>query len=235
MPSSSVWHRSPFFIGKRECPDLAKLNSPPSWPSVTSDDAKPWRNWNCSRPRPRSPEQNAERLDAGSLGSSMGWRGAWPQGSTSRTSETYLTRAETSLAGVAEPLPDLPDDLVDLVRPQQGGFLFQLRTPCHHDPVHRPLPSIAFLSDLSDGPFPFLKMHWLFPSPFGIIRSGPPRCQVPAPSPRTRSCATTSSTARRRIGYSVVNCRHRANNRGKLWTDFAGGGKLSLFRPSASG
>ena len=75
-----------------------------------------------------------------------------------------------SSAEVAEPLLNLSHDYVDLERPQKGRFLFQLCTPCHQDLVHSRLLVIAFINNLLDGHFPFLKTHRLFLLEFGIAR-----------------------------------------------------------------
>ena len=75
-----------------------------------------------------------------------------------------------SSADVAEPLSDLSHDSVDLKRLQQSRFLFQSRTPCHQDLVRSLLFVTAFVNNLSDGRFPFLKMHRPFLCDFGIAR-----------------------------------------------------------------
>ena len=62
----------------------------------------------------------------------------------------------------AEPLPDLPHDLVDLERLQQGRFLFQLRTPFRQYLVRSLSLVVAFANNLLDGHFPVLKTHQLF-------------------------------------------------------------------------
>jgi hypothetical protein len=77
---------------------------------------------------------------------------------------------QSSSAGVLEPLSDLSDDFVDLVRMQSGRFLFQLRTPCHQDLVRFVLLVTAFSNDFKDGPFPILKTHRLFLFAFDIAR-----------------------------------------------------------------
>jgi hypothetical protein len=78
-----------------------------------------------------------------------------------------------SSADVAEPLSDFSHDFVDLERLQKGRFLFQLRTPYLQDFIFAPfiLLVIAFITNLLDGRFPFLKMHRLFLFDFGT-RSG---------------------------------------------------------------
>jgi hypothetical protein len=73
-----------------------------------------------------------------------------------------------SSIGVAKPLLDLAHDFVDLERLQKGRFLFQLCTPCHQDRVDSRLLLIAFINDLLDRHFPFLKSHRLFLLEFGI-------------------------------------------------------------------
>ena len=75
-------------------------------------------------------------------------------------------------ADVAEPLPDLSHDPVDLERLQEGRFLLQLRTPCHQDSilVRSLLLVIVFINNLLDRHFPFLKTHRLFLFDFGIAR-----------------------------------------------------------------
>ena len=75
-----------------------------------------------------------------------------------------------SSADVAEPLPDFSHNFVDLERLQKGRFLFQLRTPCHQDHVRSLLLVIAFINNLLDGRFPFLKTHRLFLFDFVIAR-----------------------------------------------------------------
>ena len=75
-----------------------------------------------------------------------------------------------SSAEVAEPLSDLSHDFVDLEWLQKGRFLFQLCTPCHQDCVDSRLLVNAFINNLLDGHFPFLKTHRLFLLEFGIAR-----------------------------------------------------------------
>ncbi len=64
-----------------------------------------------------------------------------------------------SSAVAAEPFLDLSHDFVDLEWLQKGRFLFQLCTPCLQDRVHSRLLVIAFINNLLDGHFPFLKTH----------------------------------------------------------------------------
>jgi hypothetical protein len=73
-----------------------------------------------------------------------------------------------SRADVAEPLSDLPHDFVDLERLQKSRFLLQLCTPCNQDLVRSLFIVIAFINDLLDGHFPFLKTHRLFLFDFGV-------------------------------------------------------------------
>jgi len=75
-----------------------------------------------------------------------------------------------SSAKVAEPSLDLSHDFVNLECLQKGRFLFQLCTPCRQDRVHSHLLVIAFINNLLDGHFPFLKTHRLFLLEFGIAR-----------------------------------------------------------------
>ncbi len=75
-----------------------------------------------------------------------------------------------SSAEVAEPLLDLSHDFVDVEWLQKGRFLFHLFTPCHQDRVHSRLLVIAFINNLLDGYFPFLKTHRLFLLEFGTAR-----------------------------------------------------------------
>jgi len=74
-----------------------------------------------------------------------------------------------SSAEVAEPLLDLSHDFVGLEWLQESRFLFQLCTPCQQDRVHSRLPVIAFINNLLDGHFPFLKTHRLVLLEFGIV------------------------------------------------------------------
>jgi len=72
----------------------------------------------------------------------------------------YFRRAAlVSSAEVAEPFSDLSHDFVDLERLQKGRFLFQLCTPGLQNRVHSRLLVIAFINNLLDGHFPFLKTH----------------------------------------------------------------------------
>jgi hypothetical protein len=77
-----------------------------------------------------------------------------------------------SSAKAAEPLSDLSDDFVDSEWLQNGRFLFQLRTPYLQNLILAPfiLLVIAFINNLLDCRFPFLKMHRLFLFDFGIAR-----------------------------------------------------------------
>ncbi len=77
-----------------------------------------------------------------------------------------------SSADAAEPLSYFSHDFVDLERLQKRRFLFQLRTPCHQDSILALflLLVIAFINNLLDGRFPFLKLHRLFLFDFGIAR-----------------------------------------------------------------
>ncbi len=87
-----------------------------------------------------------------------------------------------SSAEVVESLLDLSHDFVDLEWLQKGRFLFQLCTPCRQDPVHSCLLVIAFIKNLLDGHFPFLKTHRLFLLEFDFVRHTqnasviPPHC-----------------------------------------------------------
>ena len=77
-----------------------------------------------------------------------------------------------SSAKVAEPLSDLPHDFVDSERLQKSRFLLQLCTPRHQAPVRSLFIVIAFINDLLDGRFPFLKRHRLFLFDFGVESYG---------------------------------------------------------------
>jgi hypothetical protein len=81
-----------------------------------------------------------------------------------------------SFAVNAEPLSDRSHDLVDLERLQKGRFLFQLHTPLRQDfiPATFRWIVIAFINNLLDGRFPFLKTHRLFLFDCGIgVPDGP--------------------------------------------------------------
>ena len=81
-----------------------------------------------------------------------------------------------SLADGAEPLSGLSHDLVYLERLQKGRFLFQLRSPRNQDLVRSLLLVIAFINNLLDGHFPFLKTHRLFLFDFSVTRWAVERC-----------------------------------------------------------
>jgi hypothetical protein len=73
-----------------------------------------------------------------------------------------------SSAGLAAPSSDLSHKFVDLVRAQKGWLLFQFRTPFHQNLIRSLSLLIAFIYDILDGHFPFLKTHRLFPFYVGI-------------------------------------------------------------------
>jgi hypothetical protein len=51
---------------------------------------------------------------------------------------------------------------------QKSRFLLQLCTPCNQDLVRSLFIVIAFINDLLDGHFPFMKTHRLFLFDFGV-------------------------------------------------------------------
>ena len=81
-----------------------------------------------------------------------------------------VSRCFVSSADVVEPLPDLPHDCVDFEWFQEGGFFFQLHTPFRQYSIVILflLLVIAFINNLLDGYFPFLKSHRLFLFDCGI-------------------------------------------------------------------
>jgi hypothetical protein len=76
-----------------------------------------------------------------------------------------------STAGVSEPSSGLSYDVVDLEQLQTSRFFFQLCTPFHQDFIPAPFRLLvaAFIHNLLDDHFPFLRPHRLFLFDFGRI------------------------------------------------------------------
>ena len=72
-----------------------------------------------------------------------------------------------SSADAAEPLSDLSHDFVDLERLQKSRFLFQFHSPSNQNLIRSLFLVIAFINNLLDGHFPFMKTHRLFLLDFG--------------------------------------------------------------------
>jgi hypothetical protein len=117
-----------------------------------------------------------------------------------------------SSADLAKPSSDLSHEFVDLGRTQTGRLLFHFGTPFQQHLILSPFLVLAFLNNLLDGHFPFVKAHRLFLLDFGVgvcLPAGisqPKNEKAGVDTPATR--ATTARHLRRQVGKQAppVTC-----------------------------
>jgi len=125
-------------------------------------DKRPVIRWFCGESHARRVFDSIARSTASLI--------AWAPHSKQHRRRAWVAFFFVSSVEVAEPLLDLSHDYVDLEWLQKVRFLFELCTPFLQDRVYSRLLMIAFINNLLDGHFPFLKTHRLFLLEFGIAR-----------------------------------------------------------------